>query len=225
MKKVENKTDNRKSNIVLALMFAGILLGGAINCQIGIKTKQQEQEIANQIYGDYSLISAKIVSDVRKEKKENIVSYFIDVDFNDDGEKDKTIKLVDNVKYVSEKRNKKIAKLKNNSKIIIEGDIKTHIEIINAPINVDGKTIMTPWPKNIVDSISGTSAVGLIDNILVVDGEVTGETKNKSNQEQIDYFDMAGKYGYIDEFLGEPKDGKMEEKAFENLYISYLRGR
>lgn len=223
MKKNKNATNNRKSNIILALIFTGLVLGIGANYAIGEKTKIQNKEIEQQLYSDYSLISAKAVSDVVMEKDRNIISYLVDVDYNNDGEKDGTITLINKVKYVSDKRKKEMEKIKKGSKLVFECNVKTDFKVSHETIMIKGEEKTISLPKTTVSSISGHSAVGLIDHLLVVDGEIIGNARREVNREYLDFLDIIN--GSNDKFGTEAKDKKIDNKVFENFYETNLRAR
>ncbi|MCR5506518.1 MAG: hypothetical protein K6F04_01570 [bacterium] len=216
----KNLTKNTKSNIMLALFFSAVVLSAVGNVVVGKKDSMARKEAEKEMYKNYEFISANVVSDVTMKKDTPNTSYFVDVDFDNDGQKDKTIALVDNVKYVSNSRQDNLAKIQNGSKIVFEANVSTHLDMVNAEIISDGQVISTKWPKIVVDDVYGNSAVGLIDNVVAVDGELIGNAKRETNRDYLDYLDTTG---YNEHY--EPKDSHIENKVFEAFYNSNLRAR
>ena len=151
--------------------------------------KQRQVKLSS----NFEFISANVVSNVDVKTNKNKVSYFVDLDLNNDGKADKTVALIDNVKYVSSKRLSKISKIKQGTKLVFECNVESHVDI-----DINGEYL---WPKIIVDSISGSSAVGLIDHVIVVDGEIIGDARKNVNREYIDFLDEIAKdsFGFVED--------------------------
>ncbi len=211
------KTKNTKSNIVFALIFGGLVLGLAGNCLINEKMQDSDKQRQVKLSSNFEFISANVVSNVDVKTNKNKVSYFVDLDFNNDGKADKTVALIDDVKYVSSKRLSKISKIKQGTKLVFECNVESHVDI-----DINGEYL---WPKIIVDSISGSSAVGLIDHVIVVDGEIIGDARKNVNREYIDFLDEIAKdsFGFVEDT--KIKDKKIDDKSFKYFYVSNLRAR
>ncbi|MBR4316551.1 MAG: hypothetical protein IKP65_06285 [Alphaproteobacteria bacterium] len=200
----------RKMNLFISLTFGAIVLLATGNMYMSSKYKKTLKEEKFRLAQNLSFVSAQATSDVKKEvSNKKIISYIVDVDLNGDGNTDKTIALVDKVKYVSGDRVKKISKIHNGSKLVFECNYESHVKTYD---NNDKDNIR--FPEIIVDSLTGTSAVGLIDHLIAVDAEKINDARKDANKTYVDYLDTYKK-----------DDGKWQDGAFDFLYSSNIQGR
>ncbi len=216
MKKIisdERKRENRKLAVIFSLMFAGILLALSESVVLSKKMQDSEKEKQVKLSSNFEFVSALATSDVNMETNGKKVSYFVDLDFNNDGITDKTIPLVDNVKYVSGNRLAKMSKVKKGSQLIFECNLDTHIKVYPIEEKV--------YPEIVVDLISGTSAVGLVDNLVVIDGEIVADARKENNKEFLDYLNgiLPGEKSFA------LKDKKIDNEIFERFYNTNLKAR
>ncbi len=213
MNKNTYNNKNRKSNIVLSLIFSSIILLGTVNVELNKQFQSTKEKEQFELSKNLEFISATATSDVKKEVLGKLlVSYLVDLDFDNDGKTDKTVSLVDNVKYVSTARLNKINKIKKDSKLVFECDIKSHVEM------PDSKTEL--WPKIVVDDISTSSAVGLIDNLVIIDENIIKPARRTENMEYLNFLDKQQKNSETGAV-----DNKIDSTVFEYFYNSNLRAR
>ena len=209
----ERKRENRKLAVIFSLMFAGIVLAVTGNVVLSKKMQDSEKEKQVKLSSNFEFVSALATSDVNMETNGKKISYFVDLDFNNDGVTDKTIALVDNVKYVSGNRLAKMSKVKKGSKLVFECNLDTHLKVYP----IEEKT----YPEIVVDLISGTSAVGLVDNLVVINGEIVADARKENNKEFLDYLDgvLPGEKSLA------LKDKKIDNEIFERFYDTNLKAR
>ena len=209
----ERKRENRQLAVIFSLMFAGIVLAVTGNVVLSKKMQDSEKEKQVKLSSNFEFVSALATSDVNMETNGKKISYFVDLDFNNDGVTDKTIALVDNVKYVSGNRLAKMSKVKKGSKLVFECNLDTHLKVY--PIEEKA------YPEIVVDLISGTSAVGLIDNLVVINGEIVADARKENNKEFLDYLDgvLPGEKSLA------LKDKKIDDEIFERFYNTNLKAR
>ena len=209
----ERKRENRKLTVIFSLMFTGIVLAITGNVVLSKKMQDSEKEKQVKLSSNFEFVSALATSDVNMETNGKKISYFVDLDFNNDGVTDKTIALVDNVKYVSGNRLAKMSKVKKGSKLVFECNLDTHLKVYP----IEEKT----YPEIVVDLISGTSAVGLVDNLVVINGEIVADARKENNKEFLDYLDgvLPGEKSLA------LKDKKIDNEIFERFYDTNLKAR
>ena len=200
--------NKRKMSLYITLSFITALALAGGNMYLGSKFSKTNKNEKFKIAQNFSFVSAKATSDLKKEVSKRTVSYLVDVDLNDDGKTDKTLALVNKVKYVSNNRLKKLSKIENGSRLVFECNVKSHMNVYENKENEKPR-----FPEIVVDEISGSSAVGLIDHLIAVDGEKINDAREENNKTYIDYLDSYKK-----------ENGKWQDGAFDFLYTQNIRG-
>ncbi len=202
---------DKLSNAYLVLIFGALLLGGSAGLEVANRVEHDIYVKKMEVVNKLNVVSAQAISDVKKTEQNGRKSYSVDVDLDNNGTKDWTVNLLDNVKYVSPERLKKIEKIKKDSKIMFEC-----LYDYNNTVDVDGQRIFI---NENISSISGSKKVGLVDDIFVIDGDVVGKPQNPHNRMS---FYFAGDTLDCGEGFEMPKE-KINDKKFHMFFASYLR--